>query len=62
MEVEVADVGAVVAGAAEADLSGHVGAGHVDLAPVVVDDLADALLMATYYLDTYSNHTAWDHA
>ncbi len=43
VEVEVADVGADVAGAAEADLGVHVGAVHVDLAAVVVDDAADFL-------------------
>ena len=43
VQVEVADVGADVAGAAEADLRVHVGAVHVDLAAVLVDDLADFL-------------------
>ncbi|CAH0038163.1 unnamed protein product [Clonostachys rhizophaga] len=43
VEVEVADVGADVAGAAEADLGVHVGAVHVDLAAVLVDDAADLL-------------------
>ena len=41
MQVEVADVGADVAGAAEADLRVHVGAVHVHLAAVLVDDRAD---------------------
>ncbi|VUC29849.1 unnamed protein product [Clonostachys rosea] len=43
VEVEVADVGADVTGAAEADLGVHVGAIHVDLAAVLVDDAADLL-------------------
>ena len=38
VQVEVADVGADVARAAEADLRVHVGAVHVDLAAVLVDD------------------------
>ncbi len=38
----MADVGAEVAGAAEADLRVHVGAVHVDLAAVLVHDVADA--------------------
>ena len=41
MQVEVADVGAHFGGAAEADLGVHVGAVHVDLAAVHVDDFAD---------------------
>ena len=41
VQVQVADVGADVAGAAEADLGVEVGAVHVDLAAVGVDDLAD---------------------
>ena len=41
VEVEMADVGAVVAGAAEADLGVHVGAVQVDLAAVLVDQVAD---------------------
>ena len=41
VEVEMADVGADLAGGREADLGVHVGAVHVDLAAVVVDDLAD---------------------
>src|SRR2546425_823425 len=43
MQVEVADVGAADGGAGEADLRVHVGAVHVDLAAVVVDDFADLL-------------------
>ena len=43
VQVEVADVGADVAGPAQADLRVHVGAVHVDLAAVLVDDLADLL-------------------
>ena len=43
VQVEVADVGADVARAAQADLRVHVGAVHVDLAAVLVDDLADLL-------------------
>ena len=38
VQVEVADVGADVARAAEADLRVHVGAVHVHLAAVLVDD------------------------
>ena len=41
VQVEVADVGADVARAGEADLRVHVRAVHVDLAAVLVDDLAD---------------------
>ena len=41
VQVEVADVGADVAGPAEADLRVHVGAVHVHLAAVLVDDRAD---------------------
>ena len=41
MEVEVADIGSDVAGTGEADLGVHVGAVHVNLAAVGVDDLAD---------------------
>ncbi len=41
VQVQVADVGADVARAAEADLGVHVGAVHVDLAAVRVDDVAD---------------------
>ena len=41
VQVEVADVGADVAGRGEADLRVHVRAVHVDLAAVLVDDLAD---------------------
>ena len=41
VQVEVADVGAEVARAAQADLRVHVGAVHIDLAAVRVDDLAD---------------------
>src|SRR5207245_9918453 len=41
VQVQVADVGADVTGPREADLRVHVGAVHVDLAPVLVDDLAD---------------------
>ena len=41
VQVEVADVGADVARAAEADLRVHVGAVHVDLAAVLVHDPAD---------------------
>ena len=41
VEVEVADVGAVVARPAEPHLGVHVGAVQVDLAAVVVDDPAD---------------------
>ncbi len=43
VQVDVADVGADVAGAAEADLRVQVGAVHVDLAAVLVDDLGDVL-------------------
>ena len=43
VQVQVADVGADVRRAAEADLRVHVGAVHVHLAAVLVDDLADAL-------------------
>src|SRR6185312_4305587 len=43
VQVDVADVGADVAGAAEADLRVQVGAVHVDLAAVLVDDGADLL-------------------
>ncbi len=43
VQIEVADVGADVAGAAEADLRVHVGAVHVDLPAVLVDDLDDLL-------------------
>ncbi len=41
VEVEVADVGAELAGVDEADLGVEVRAVHVDLAAVGVDDLAD---------------------
>ena len=41
VQVEVADVGADVTRAAEADLRVHVGAVHVDLAAVLVHDPAD---------------------
>ena len=41
VQVQVADVGADVARAAEADLRVHVRAVHVDLAAVLVDDPAD---------------------
>jgi hypothetical protein len=41
VQVQVADVGADVAGAAEADLGVHVGAVHVHLAAVLVHDPAD---------------------
>src|SRR5260370_957066 len=41
VEVEVGDIGADEAGAGEADLGGHVGAVHVDLAAGVVDEFAD---------------------
>src|SRR6202043_3330628 len=47
VQVEMADVGADVAGAAEADHGVHVGAVHVDLPAMPVHDLAqlaDALL------------------
>ena len=40
VQVEVADVGAEVAGAAQPDLRVHVGAVHVHLAAVLVDDVA----------------------
>jgi hypothetical protein len=43
VQVEVADVGADVAGRGEADLGVHVGAVHVHLAAVLVDDRADVL-------------------
>ena len=43
VQVQVADVGADVAGTAETDLRVHVGAIHVDLAAVLVDDPADLL-------------------
>ena len=46
VQVEVADIGADVAGSAQADLRVHVGAVHVDQAAVVVDDLA-------YFLDAF---------
>ncbi len=39
VQVEVADVGADVAGAGQADLGVHVGAVHVDLPAVLVHDL-----------------------
>ena len=39
VQVQVTDVGADVAGAAQADLRVHVRAVHVDLAAVLVDDL-----------------------
>jgi len=42
VQVDVADVGADVGGAAEADLRVQVGAVHVNLAAVGVDDLGDA--------------------
>jgi hypothetical protein len=38
VQVQVADVRADVAGAAQADLGVHVGAVHVDLTAVAVDD------------------------
>ena len=41
VQVEVADVGADVARAAEPDLRVHVGAVHVDLPAVLVHDRAD---------------------
>jgi hypothetical protein len=41
VEVQVADVGAEVARAAEADLGVHVRAVHVDLPAVLVNDVAD---------------------
>ena len=40
VQVQVADVGAEVAGAAQPDLRVHVGAVHVHLAAVLVDDVA----------------------
>mmetsp|Transcript_4854 Transcript_4854/g.12182 ORF Transcript_4854/g.12182 Transcript_4854/m.12182 type:complete len:216 (+) Transcript_4854:666-1313(+) len=43
VEVQVANVGADDARRSEAELGVHVRAVHVDLAPVVVDDLADLL-------------------
>ena len=43
VQVEVADVGADVAGRGQADLGVHVGAVHVHLAAVPVDDGADVL-------------------
>ena len=45
VQVQVADVGADVAGPAEADLGVHVGAVHVDLAAVAVDDFGRSRLM-----------------
>ena len=47
VQVEVADVGADVAGAAEADLRVHVRAVHVDLAAVLVDDRRRSRLIAS---------------
>ena len=41
VQVEVANVGAVIAGAAKTDLRVHVGAVHVNLAAVRVHDLAN---------------------
>mmetsp|Transcript_28930 Transcript_28930/g.50887 ORF Transcript_28930/g.50887 Transcript_28930/m.50887 type:complete len:344 (-) Transcript_28930:1552-2583(-) len=46
VEVKVADVGADAAGRAEADLGVHVGAVHVHLSSVLVDELADFLDVA----------------
>ena len=43
MQVEVADVGAELAGPGQADLRVQVGAVHVDLPAVLVDDAADLL-------------------
>ena len=43
VQVEMADIRADVAGAAEADLRVHVRAVHVNLSAVLVDDLADFL-------------------
>ena len=43
VQIEMADIGADGAGAGEADLGVHVGAVHVNLAAVAVDDLADFL-------------------
>jgi hypothetical protein len=41
VEIQVADVGAEIAGPAQADLGVHVRPVHVDLATVPVDDVAD---------------------
>jgi len=41
MEIKVTDVGTHIARPAEADLGVHVGAVHVNLSAVLVDDLAD---------------------
>jgi hypothetical protein len=41
VEVEVANIGTDETGAGESDLGIHVGAVHVDLAAVLVDELAD---------------------
>ena len=41
VQIEMADVGAVIAGPRQADLSVHVGAVEIDLSAVGVDDVAD---------------------
>ena len=41
VEIQVADIGSEIAGAAETDLGVHVGTVHVNLASGAVDDLAD---------------------
>src|SRR5438874_1851729 len=41
VQIEMADISADIAGAAEADLGVHVRAVHIDLAAVGVDDAAD---------------------
>ena len=57
VEVEVADVGTDFARAGEADLGVHVGAVHVNLAAVLVDDVADFL--DRFFKDILGFHLYW---
>src|SRR6266481_8526173 len=41
VQIEMADIGAVIAGPRQADLCVHVGAVEIDLSAMLVDDVAD---------------------